>query len=358
MKRSFILFGIFMLLLIISCNTNKEEEPGSHEGSLDQITNETLKELQLKRIGENTVFHVYDLFEVVEGEFNFDELHRSLTMKLNDQTYKLVDGIPVVEQNGIYLPTDEIFIVMDNEKVYLPKAFLDIVLGLEVDVNDNKVVFQWTGETLPTSSIQTTSLVDEEWDVDKMVDYLSFLKKPIQKAEVSTIPNHLPGAKRAYRNGHHEGIDWYGYATGQHISFDTAVLAMAEGVVVRVDHDYEEYTTAQVRNKDLSLTAELGETPQYIFDRLRGRQVWIQYEKGVMNRFAHLDAIPETLHVGDVVNSETIIGYVGNSGTSGAVNGDGSELHLHQDLLIYGELFWKPFTLDEVKEILIRVFND
>lgn len=132
---------------------------------------------------------------------------------------------------------------------------------------------------------------------------------------------------------------------------------MAEGVVVRADHDFQDYPSALIRNKDLSLTAELQETPAYIFDRLRGQQVWVQYENGVMSRFAHLDSIPANIKVGDIVNADTIIGYVGNSGTSGAVNQDGSELHLHQDLLIYGELFWKPFTLEETKEILLNIFQ-
>jgi murein DD-endopeptidase MepM/ murein hydrolase activator NlpD len=257
----------------------------------------------------------------------------------------------------LYLPTDEVSVIVEEDEVFLPISFLEKGLDLTVSEKGDIVTFHWRGQALPTTGTLPAPIADQEWSVDMMVDYLSFLEKPIKEAQVSTIANHLPGAKRGYRNGYHEGIDWYGYATGQCISFETPIYAMAEGIVVRVDHDYQEYQSPLIRNKDLSLTAELGETPLYIFDRLRGRQVWVQYGKGVMNRFAHIDTIPDNLKIGDKVTSETIIGFVGNSGTSGAVNEDGTELHLHQDILIYGELFWKPFSLEEVKEIIVRIFG-
>ncbi len=360
------------MILLAACGTKVEEERDPKESvkdenqkQVEEIVKEKedeesiyLKELKLKSIDGQQVFLVDDLFELIDGTYQYDDLHRSVEMEIDNHIFKLVYNIAVVEHNGLYLPTNEISMVLEEEKLYLPVSFLDVALGLDVEVNERLVSFQWMEEALPVGSVREESLLDRTWTIDEMVDYLSFLQKPIEDAEVSTIPNHLPGAKRAYRNGYHEGIDWYGYATGKQISTDTPIYAMAEGVVVRADHDYEEYPSPLIRNKDLSLTAQLGETPEYIFDRLRGKQVWVQYEKGVMNRFAHLDTIPEDLKVGDKVTSETIIGYVGNSGTSGAVNQDGTQLHLHQDLLIYGELFWKPFSLDEVKEIIVRIFEE
>ncbi len=370
MKRLLVFLTLSLILLIVSCGTKVEDEKTIKglKGDKNQIQQWEkvvkdeesiyLKELKLKSIDGQQVFLVDDLFELIDGTYQYDDLHRSVEMEIDNHIFKLVYDIAVVEHNGLYLPTDEISMVLEEEKVYLPVSFLDVALGLDVEVNDHLVSFQWMEEALPVGSVREESLLERSWTIDRMVDYLSFLQKPIEEAEVSTIPNHLPGAKRAYRNGYHEGIDWYGYATGKQISTDTPIYAMAEGVVVRADHDYEEYPSPLIRNKDLSLTAQLGETPEYIFDRLRGKQVWVQYEKGVMNRFAHLDSIPDDLKVGDKVTSETIIGYVGNSGTSGAVNQDGTQLHLHQDLLIYGELFWKPFTLDEVKEIIVRIFEE
>lgn len=382
MKWQIIIIMIFLLFLS-ACGTKTEDDPSqkdiSNEGenSLNNQepnepneTNDSIdqnepkeedrfqKELAITTKNDKDVFLVSDLVELLKGDYQYDDLHRSLTIDIDDQQFKMVDGIPVVEHNGHYLATDEIVFIVDENEVFLPIGFLEIALGLKVSETSDFATFDWAGQALPTSITTKPFISDQEWSVDKMVKYLSFLEKPIEGAQVSTIPNHLPGAKRGYRNGYHEGIDWYGYATSKNISIDTPVYAMAEGIVVRADHDFEEYSSPLIRNKDLSLTAELGETPLYIFDRLRGKQVWVQYEKGIMNRFAHLDDIPETLKVGDRVTSETIIGYVGNSGTSGAVNGDGTELHLHQDLLIYGDLFWEPFSLEEVTEILVRVFND
>ena len=360
----FIFFISIFVILLAACGTKIEEEripkgsveDGNSKQTDDEIIN--LKELKIKTVDSQQVFLVDDLFQLIEGTFQYDDLHRSVVIEIDNHVFKLIYDIAVVEHNGLYLPTDKIKVVLEEYNVLLPVSFLDIALGLDIEINDQLVVFEWTEEVLPVSSIEMESILDRTWTVDEMVAYLSFLEKPIEGAEVSTIPNHLPGAKRAYRNGFHEGIDWYGYATGKQISTDTPIFAMAEGVVVRADHDYEEYPSPLIRNKDLSLTAQLGETPEYIFDRLRGKQVWVQYQNGVMNRFAHLDAIPDDLKVGDKVTSESIIGYVGNSGTSGAVNQDGSQLHLHQDLLIYGELFWKPFSLDEVKEIIVRIFEE
>ncbi len=265
-----------------------------------------------------------------------------------------------MERNGEYLPTEDIYLITKEEEgkeeIYLTVEFLEIGLGVPVQFGDDQVVFEWYGPTEKVGG-SPESFDFEQWTVDDMVEHLSFLEKPIKDAQVSKIISHLPGAPRAYRNGFHEGIDWYDFASGGNINTNTPVYAMGDGVVVRADHDFEEYESPKERNIDLAYTSELGETPEFIFDRLRGRQVWVQYQGGVMNRFAHLDAIPENVQVGDRVNAETIIGYVGNSGTSGAVNQDLSELHLHQDLLVYGELFWKPLTQDEVLEVLERIWD-
>ena len=263
-----------------------------------------------------------------------------------------------MERNGEYLPTDEIYLLTkEDEKVYLPNTFIEQGLGLPITYSESTIEFQWRGPVEKVGG-PPEEFDFENWNVEKMVEYLSFLKKPIKGAQVSTLSGHLPGAKRAYRNGFHEGIDWYDFASGGNINIETPVYAMANGVVVRVDHDFNDYRSVIERNKDLKAAAVFGDTPEYILDRLRGRQVWVQYPNGVMNRFAHLSAIPDDIQVGDKVDAKTIIGYVGNSGTSGAINNDMTELHLHQDLLIYGELFWKPLNQEEVREVLVRIFQE
>ncbi len=364
MKKPLLVFSIISLSILgNACSLNNNQ--AKHEIPLKQEDKEnrmqgvqlTAKELLLQTINEQLVFSIADFIKLVNGEYEYNEIHRTLSLKIDDQVFKFVEGVPVVEQNGIYLPIDDVTLIVFENHPYLPITFLVSVLGQKVEVIGHKAFVYWSGNTFPTSSV-FASFFEKDWTVEKMIDYLSFLKKPIAGAQVSTIPNHLPGAARPYRNGYHEGIDWYAYASGQHISTKTPVYAMAEGTVVRVDHNYVEYPSAKIRNQDLALSTKLGLSPEYILDRLRGRQVWIQYEKGVMNRFAHLNNIPADLKLGEKVTSATIIGYIGNSGTSGAVNKDGSQIHLHQDLLIYGKLFWEPFTHEEVTKIVTNVFKE
>ncbi|MBU8906747.1 M23 family metallopeptidase [Desertibacillus haloalkaliphilus] len=355
----------FLVMALTACQQSEEQKQvAEHETELgttsitDDAQESTNQEKLPIELTENEArFLVDDLFDIVDGDFIYNEIHRTLTMTIHDDQYHLIEGVPVLERNGEYLPTEDIYLMSEEEQQhYLPVAFLEKGLNLDIGYEEEIVVFDWFGPVEKVGG-PPENFGFEKWGADEMVDYLSFLEKPIKDAEVSTISSHLPGAERAYRNGYHEGIDWYDFASGGDISTDTPVYAMAEGVVVRVDHDFEEYSSPEERNDDLKLTAALEETPEYIFDRLRGRQVWVQYDHGVMNRFAHLDDVPESLQVGDPVDKDTVIGYVGNSGTSGAVNQDSSELHLHQDLLIYGELFWKPLSQEEVRDVLVRIFQ-
>jgi murein DD-endopeptidase MepM/ murein hydrolase activator NlpD len=329
-------------------NSNKEYEEGMVELAIDITESEAR-------------FLLKDLVEQVGGEYQFDPVHRTLQLSIHNDQFKLIDGVPVLEKNGEYIASEDIYLITEGregqEEIFLPVDFLEVGLDTNVVYEESNILFPSIEPTQRVGGPSETFQM-EDLDVETMVDYLSFLEKPIKGAQVSKIPSHLPGAPRAYRNGFHEGIDWYDFASGGGISTDTPVYAMGDGVVVRVDHDYVEYASSEERKQDLDFTAQLGDTPEYIFDRLRGRQVWVQYQGGVMNRFAHLHDIPDNIQVGDRVNSETVIGYVGNSGTSDGVSQNyEAGLHLHQDLLIYGELFWKHLTQEEVLEVLERIWD-
>jgi murein DD-endopeptidase MepM/ murein hydrolase activator NlpD len=362
-KRLFLILVSF--LVMVACGVYDQDNQQQKKYSIEEVDNSPnhqnmseFKQLKHHQINKQSLFLVADLIEVVEGSYDYNEIHRFLKMEIGDHVYKLVYGVPVVEMSGMYLPYDDIELVLYKEDVYLPIGFLDKVLGMDVVLGDENITFSWADSSLKVSQSSLIGSLNKDMTIEEMIEYLSFLDKPIEGAQASTILNHLPGAKRPYRNGYHEGIDWYPYSSGQHISTTTPVYAMADGIVVRADNNYDEYSSPQIRNKDLAVTSELGETPQYIFDRLRGRQVWVQYEKAVMIRFAHLDAIGDNIKVGNKVSKGTVIGYVGNSGTSGAVNGDGTQIHLHQDILINGELFWKQYTPEEVKRIVLGIFGD
>ena len=66
---------------------------------------------------------------------------------------------------------------------------------------------------------------------------------PITGACFPDFAGQLPGAPRAYRNGVHEGVDFYpGWACAS-IELGTPVLAVGEGRVIRADWNYDDLTT-------------------------------------------------------------------------------------------------------------------
>jgi murein DD-endopeptidase MepM/ murein hydrolase activator NlpD len=198
-------------------------------------------------------------------------------------------------------------------------------------------------------------VVLETLEPSQLTEYLSFLSPPIENASASSRDSHLPGAPRHYRNGYHEGIDWYFDQKGNWVDETTPILAQADGVVVRADLNYDEFTYEE-RKKVLDFSKSLPHTPQYILDQLRGRSVWVQYERGVMVRYAHLSSVREGLDIGMKVKRGEILGFVGNSGTSSGVNQNQEDLHLHMDILIYGRLFWENLEQQDIRSVLMGVF--
>lgn len=365
------MLAVTMVMTACQAQNNHQEETESNDDAINENTvehqenneEEESTEEQYEEFStytfedyEDPFVSVDELTEVLGGQYEYDDVNKALTITMNDREFYLVYEVPVLEVNGVYLDSDEVFVMEDDEgNPYVSKAFIEEGLETEYEYEESSstLLVHWEENVVEAWGDYGQEEVDiHSFSPEEMVDFLSFLQTPIEGASVSTVESHLPGAPRDYRNGEHEGIDWYDFASGTEITTDTPIYAMAEGVVVRVDDDFEDYPSHEVRDEDLELAAEVGFTPEYIFDRLRGQQVWVQYENGVMIRFAHLDSIPEELELGQEVDEETVIGFVGNSGTSHAMNQDDGGLHLHKDLLIYGELFWEPFTLEETSYIL------
>lgn len=142
---------------------------------------------------------------------------------------------------------------------------------------------------------------------------------PVSGHAVPTDPILLPNSERSYRAGVHEGID-FAAATG------TPVLAAADGVIVRIDHDYTE-APAAVRDAALLAATRLGYTPASTLDLVRGRQVWIDHGNGVVTRYFHLSSVAP-LPLGARVRAGERIAAVGASGLP--ENGP----HLHFEIRI------------------------
>ena len=154
---------------------------------------------------------------------------------------------------------------------------------------------------------------------------------PVQDATISSRASHLPGAPRAYRNGTHEGFDFYGGTVSVPIRYGTPILAVAAGRVIRADTQYIELTQAEydgvIEASQNSLI-----TPPELLDKLRGRQVWVQHAGGFVSRYAHLAEIPANITEGAFVAQGDTVGTTGNSGTVEAVQGTQDGPHPHVEL--------------------------
>lgn len=346
-------------MFVFGCQGNFLHKENNEEAkeTKEKMENDVWVEAPFKRVENDVLISVQSLQQLIEGEAKFDKTNKTLLLHSSDHQFYLIEGVPVVQKDGLFLPGNGNDFKIIDDQAWLSAQFLNKFLRLHVKAT-NEQAFINSDKMIKHSDKGNNEVeaLSHLGSFENVIEIMSILESPIKKAQVDTIPSHLPGAKRAYRNGVHEGMDWYGFSTGVPINRNTEIFAMAKGVVVRADHEYNRYSSREERNRDLEVAADAGVTPVYILDRLRGRQVWVQYDNGLQARFAHLDRISADLQVGDVVNAHTLIGYVGNSGTSGDVKGDDTELHLHLDLLYRGELFWKGLTEKEIVKVLKVVF--
>lgn len=148
--------------------------------------------------------------------------------------------------------------------------------------------------------------------------------RPIAGTQLTERSLQMPGAPRHYRLGVHEGLDFY-WRTG------TAVRAVADGVVIRADIEYERPERAVFDAQKTAVDA-LGTTPPDALDFYRGRQVWLEHADGTVTRYAHLSEIAEGVGVGTAVLQGQTIGAVGNSGSPLSVNSDNQDAHLHLEI--------------------------
>lgn len=361
-KGLFIIFGLTIMGVIVFFPPNLWSGIDEKQLFLFELSHTTENDDEMK-------LQTYELKLRKQKGIDYidlDELQAKLpiTAKIDDKNGQIelttgktkvsfLKDVSVMEKNGLFYP-------MKTPIVYQPKQILipmeTVARIFEGTTRVSHGVVQLSVKQSHSSpSVQTAS---QKMSADKLIAYLDFLQNPIKGAHISTQNSSLPGAPRTYRKGVHEGIDWYGgQTTGVPITKNTPVYSIADGIVVRADHDYQEMTTAQ-RQKLLALGRDNnGQTPQYVLDKLRGRSVWIQHEKGVLARYVHLERIPKQLKVGQKVKAGDLIGFVGNSGTSDGAKGNNEGIHLHLDLFIYGKWVWDQYTMKETRRILEEVFS-
>jgi murein DD-endopeptidase MepM/ murein hydrolase activator NlpD len=311
--------------------------------------------LPVRSVGGRHYFSVRDLMTLgiqvkVDGEMG------TITLQEGECTLRMLRDAPVLSRNHRYLPVEATPLWENERDVWVPVEVVQAGLGRPVQVEGAEAVVGKPSTEVAAFAAEPV-FAHRGLSADEMVEYLSFLASPIPGGRVSNQWSHLPGAIRAYRNGVHEGLDYYTGASGRVIDRKTSVVAAADGIIVRIDHDYVEMSE-QERNQWLEIAARHdGQTPSFIFDKMRGRSVWIQHEKGVLTRYVHLDRISPYLQLGDRVKQGDRLGYVGNSGTRDGVKGNDQGLHLHFDILIEEDWFWRNYSPQERMRILREVLD-
>ncbi len=302
----------------------------------------------------------------IEGitEWSYEQHDKRYTLRVGDRTFQYIDGMNVGREGNRFFPFRGGIIEHEQseDRILVASDFLHYGLGYimrTVTYNDGtKYLFVDGQEDFGVEQNQPeTELPVRQWDLEKRYQQLKELDNPLPGSHVSTQASQWPGAPRPYRNGIHEGLDFYSYTSGVVITKNTAVRAMGDGIVLRADHDYREMD-GNYRDNILRIAKEQAITPEYILDEVRGRSVWIQHANGIVARYIHLNTIDPEIKVGQPVAGGQIIGNVGNSGTSQGVDGSNEGVHLHLDILIYGQLFWEGLSSQEGAAILRRVLNE
>lgn len=188
-----------------------------------------------------------------------------------------------------------------------------------------------------------------------IIEQLNFLQSPIPGALVTSRDSQLPGAPRTYRNGTHEGLDYYDGACGVPIRSGDPVYAAGEGVILRIDHQYTELTEEE-RSRMLQIASEQEKTPADILDKLRGRQVWIQHSGDIITIYAHLSGVAD-MQEGDRVEAGDFIGTIGNSGTSDGMQGTTANSHLHFEIWIGERYLGDGLPAKEARAMLKEILE-
>ena len=165
----------------------------------------------------------------------------------------------------------------------------------------------------------------------------------------------LPNARRAYRSGIHQGVDFMCSDLGEPV---TAALG---GRVLVARGNYVD-PSARELNELLDTAATLGATPQYTLMALYGNHVVIDHGiidgvGHVVTLYAHLDTLAEGIRTGLQVEAGQRLGTSGNTGTTFAAEGrTRTALHLHWELHIDGQYLGVGLSSADTRAVYTALF--
>ncbi|MBC7474878.1 MAG: M23 family metallopeptidase [Candidatus Sericytochromatia bacterium] len=184
----------------------------------------------------------------------------------------------------------------------------------------------------------------------------------ISNVKLPTNAGMYPGARRIYRYGTHEGIDFFTEAENHiYISKQTEAIACEDGYIVRADSNYKELLPNE-RKIILDRCYKNKTTSNEDADKLKGRQVVIKHKNGVYSSYCHLDKLYKSIKVGDYIKKSQTIGFIGNSGTSDGVKNNNNNIHLHFEIHIddnskyFSYYLGKSISIEETMQLYNNLF--
>jgi murein DD-endopeptidase MepM/ murein hydrolase activator NlpD len=189
-----------------------------------------------------------------------------------------------------------------------------------------------------------------KYSYDSYIEALKRLKPimPIKNATISTFNGQLANAPRKYRNGFHQGFDFYEGFCSVKIEKGTPVVAIGDGRIIRADTDYVEVEPKK-RETLLQEAHNLSYTLDSTLDILRGRQIWVDHGHNIVSRYCHLSGIDS--EIAKYVTKGEIIGFVGGTGTKSKVP------HLHFEIRLGDDFLGKGKSPREIREIINYIFG-
>ncbi len=157
---------------------------------------------------------------------------------------------------------------------------------------------------------------------------------PIAGVSLPKSPENLPNAPRAYRRGVSQGFVFTGVDAGLQIQFAMPVLAVADAKIKLLTANFKELSPQEFQA--LLLKVKDGAS-QNDLNLLRGRQISLLHENGIITRYGHLSSLNPNLTYASQIKRGDIIGFVGNSGTLDGARGTKNNARLLFEIWLENE---------------------
>ncbi|MBY0359316.1 MAG: M23 family metallopeptidase [Candidatus Obscuribacterales bacterium] len=172
------------------------------------------------------------------------------------------------------------------------------------------------------------------------------------------LPRHtgvFPGARRLYRHGVHQGLDFF-HDAGTTVSMNTPAVAAAPGKVIRADINYRDMSGAEYA-KVMADCARSQFCTEANEDLFRGCQVWLDHGHGLITKYAHLNKARNDLKPGMKVARGETVGYIGVSGTGENHVSSFKHPHLHFEIWLDDHYLGYGLTLPETIGVYEEIFD-